>query len=85
MITAQALPKVANRFYPEVSRYLNLITIQSKALDQNGVPEETLTLQVPSNAPLSLQEVRKAYWEKRWSHRLVEHTMIDTVNRHNEF
>jgi len=66
-------------------RFLNLVTIQSKALDQDGVPEETITIEVPSNEPLTLHQRRQAYWEKRWTHLVVEHLMIEPVIAANEF
>ena len=67
-------------------RYLNVITLQSKQLDYEGVPEETLVIEVPSNEPLTLQQRRQAYWEKRWSHSVIEHRMIDqTVEPDNWF
>lgn len=55
------------------NRFRNLITIQSKAVDSNNVPLETITLEIPSDAPLSRQEIRKLYWPKRWTHLIVEH------------
>ena len=68
------------------TRYLNLITIQSKAVDFENVPEETITIEVPSDAPLTLQERRQAYWSRRWSHVVVDHRMIDrTVEPANHF
>jgi hypothetical protein len=68
------------------TRYLNLITIQSKAVDFENVPEETITIEVPSDAPLTLQERRQAYWSRRWSHVVVDHRMIDlTIQPANHF
>jgi hypothetical protein len=68
------------------TRYLNLITIQSKAVDFENVPEETITIEVPSDEPLTLQQRRQAYWEKRWTHVVVSHTMTDlTVEPDNWF
>lgn len=61
-------------------RFLNRITIQSKKLDYDGIPEETLEIEVPSNEPLTIQETRQAFWEKRWTHRVVSHNMIDLFN-----
>lgn len=85
MLAVETLSKIQNRFYPNGDRYLNLITLQSKALDQDGVPEETIVIEHPSNELLSRQQVRQLYWSKRWTHRLVEHIVIDAANRHNEF
>ena len=68
------------------TRFLNLITIQSKAVDFENVPEETITIEVPSDAPLTLQERRQAYWSRRWSHVVVDHRMIDlTIQPANHF
>ena len=68
------------------TRYLNLITIQSKAVDFENVPEETITIEVPSDEPLTLQERRQAYWSRRWSHVVVDHRMIDlTIQPANHF
>jgi hypothetical protein len=68
------------------TKFLNIITLQSKALDWEGIPEETITIEVPSDEPLTLQQRRQAYWEKRWSHVVVSHTMTDlTVEPDNWF
>ena len=68
------------------TKFLNIITLQSKALDLEGIPEETITLEVPSDEPLTLQERRQAYWSRRWSHVVVDHRMIDqTVEPDNWF
>ena len=68
------------------TRFLNLITIQSKAVDFENVPLETIEIQVPSDEPLTLQQRRQAYWEKRWTHFVVSHTMTDlTVEPANHF
>ncbi len=67
------------------SRFLNRITIQSKKLDFDGIPQETLEIEVPSDEPLTLQEVRQAFWEKRWTHCVVSHNMIDLFNPNYEF
>jgi hypothetical protein len=68
------------------TRFLNLITIQSKSVDYEGVPEETITIEVPSDEPLTLQERRQAYWSRRWTHFVVDHRMIDlTVEPANHF
>jgi hypothetical protein len=68
------------------TRFLNLITIQSKAVDFENVPLETIEIKVPSDEPLTLQERRQAYWEKRWTHFVVEHRMIDlTIQPANHF
>jgi hypothetical protein len=68
------------------TRFLNLITIQSKAVDFEGVPLETITIEVPSNEPLTLQQRRQAYWPYRWSHIVVSHTMTNlTIEPDNWF
>jgi hypothetical protein len=68
------------------TRFLNLITIQSKAVDFQNVPLETIEIKVPSDEPLTLQQRRQAYWEKRWTHVVVSHTMTDlTVEPDNWF
>jgi hypothetical protein len=68
------------------TKFLNIITIQSKALDWEGIPEETITIEVPSDEPLTLQERRQAYWSRRWSHVVVDHRMIDlTIQPANHF
>jgi hypothetical protein len=68
------------------TRFLNLITIQSKAVDFENVPLETIEIQVPSDESLTLQQRRQAYWEKRWTHFVVEHRMIDlTIQPANHF
>jgi hypothetical protein len=68
------------------TRFLNLITIQSKAVDFENVPLETITIEVPSDEPLTLQQRRQAYWTYRWTHFVVEHRMIDqTVEPDNWF
>jgi len=67
-------------------RFLNLITIQSKAVDFENVPLETITIEVPSNEPLTLQQRRQTYWPYRWTHFVVSHTMTDlTVESANHF
>lgn len=55
------LQQVLDRPTAIAHRFLNLITIQSKQLDYEGVPEETLVIEVPSNEPLTLQQRRHAY------------------------
>jgi hypothetical protein len=68
------------------TRFLNLITIQSKAVDFENVPLETIEIQVPSDEPLTLQQRRHAYWPYRWTHFVVSHTMTDlTVESANHF
>ena len=68
------------------TRFLNIITIQSKAVDFENVPLETIEIQVPSDEPLTIQQRRQAYWEKRWTHFVVDHRMIDqTVEPANHF
>jgi hypothetical protein len=68
------------------TRFLNLITIQSKSVDYEGVPEETITIEVPSDEPLTIQQRRQAYWEKRWTHFVVSNTMTDlTIQPANHF
>jgi hypothetical protein len=42
------------------TRFLNLITIQSKAVDFENVPLETIEIPVPSDEPLTLQQRRQA-------------------------
>jgi hypothetical protein len=67
-------------------RFLNLITIQSKAVDFENVPLETITIEVPSNEPLTLQQRRQTYWAYRWTHFVVSHTMTElTVESANHF
>ena len=67
-------------------RLLNLITIQSKALDENGIPEETETIEHWSDEPLFLQEVRQLFWDRRWTHRVVEHLCFEpTRDEDTEF
>ena len=68
------------------TKFLNIITIQSKAVDFENVPLETIEIQVPSDEPLTLQQRRQAYWSRRWSHVVVDHRMIDlTVEPANHF
>ena len=68
------------------TRFLNLITIQSKAVDFENVPLETITIEVPSNEPLTIQQRRQAYLPYRWTHFVVEHRMTDlTVEPANHF
>ena len=79
MLTLTRPTAIANRF-------LNIITIQSKAVDFENVPLETIEIQVPSDEPLTIQQRRQAYWEKRWTHVVVSHTMTDlTVEPANHF
>lgn len=69
-----------------IATFLNLITIQSKSVDFENVPLETITIEVKSNEPLTLQQRRQAYWPYRWTHFVVEHRMIDlTVESANHF
>jgi hypothetical protein len=68
------------------TRFLNLITIQSKAVDFENVPLETIEIPVPSDEPLTLQQRRQAYWPYRWTHFVVSHTMTDlTIEPANHF
>jgi len=49
------------------TRYLHRVIIQSKALDFDGIPLETIEINHPTNEPLTLQQERAL---TRISHKL---------------
>ncbi|MGL5035089.1 MAG: hypothetical protein ACRC6M_14945 [Microcystaceae cyanobacterium] len=65
--------------------YLHRLVIQSKALDYDGIPEETIEIDYPTNEPLTLQQERALMGDKRWSHIIVAHNLIDLFNPNYEF
>lgn len=67
------------------TRYLHRLTIQSKKLDFDGIPLETIEINHPTNEPLTLHQERALMGDKRWTHNIVTHNLIDLVNPNYEF
>lgn len=60
-----------------MNRFRTFITIQPKEFGWDAVEGQTETIAIDSYSPLTRQEVRKTYWEKRWTHYVVECRMIE--------
>jgi hypothetical protein len=67
------------------TRYLHRVIIQSKALDFDGMPLETIEINHPTDEPLTLQEERALMGDKKWTHKIVDHSLIDLFNPSYEF
>ncbi|MFM7438433.1 MAG: hypothetical protein ACKO2V_07480 [Snowella sp.] len=67
------------------TRYLHRLTIQSKALDFEGIPQETIEINHPTNEPLTLQQERALMGDKKWTHSIVAHNLIDLFNKNDIF
>lgn len=67
------------------TRYTHRLIIQSKKLDYDGIPLETIEIDYPTNEPLTLQQERALMGDKRWTHNIVAHNLIDLFNPNYEF
>lgn len=67
------------------TRYLHRLVIQSKTLDFDGIPQETIEIDHPTNEPLTLAQERALMGDKRWTHTIVAHNLIDLFNPNYEF